>query len=62
VRLDKIGHATVSWDNNFFALMLDKRVRFFSEGRHDFSGLFSSDVDVANVRGELVRVAMRFAS
>jgi hypothetical protein len=59
VRLDKIGHATVSWDNDFFALMLDKRVRFFSEGRHDFAGLFSPDVTVNDLRSELVRVAMR---
>jgi hypothetical protein len=29
VRLDKIGHATVSWSNEFFSLMLDKRVEFF---------------------------------
>jgi hypothetical protein len=29
VRLDKIGHATVSWDDDFFALMLNKRVDFF---------------------------------
>ena len=59
VRLDKIGHATVSWDDDFFVLMLDKRVRFFSDGRHDFSGLFSEDVNVGKLRNELVRIAMR---
>jgi hypothetical protein len=59
VRLDKIGHATVSWGDDFFALMLDKRVSFFSESRYDFSGLFSADVDVQKLRSELVRIAMR---
>jgi hypothetical protein len=59
VRLDKIGHATVSWDDDFFAPMLDKRVCFFSDGRHEFSGLFSSDADVSRLCIELVRIAMR---
>jgi hypothetical protein len=59
VRLDKIGHATVSWDDNFFVPMLDKRVRFFSEGRSDFSGLFSPEIDISTLRNELLRVAMR---
>jgi hypothetical protein len=45
VRLDKIGHATVTWDNQFFSLMLDKRVKFFSGGRHGFAGLFVPRVD-----------------
>src|SRR5262249_24562848 len=59
VRLDKIGHATVSWDDDFFAPMLDRRVRFFSDGRRGFSGLFSADADVSKLCGELVRIAMR---
>jgi hypothetical protein len=59
VRLDKIGHATVSWDTDFFTLMLDKRVRFFSESKIDFAGLFARGLDVGKIRSELVRVAMR---
>lgn len=59
VRLDKIGHATVSWDDNFFSLMLDKRVRFFSGGKYDFAGLFARDVDVQKLHTDLVRTAMR---
>lgn len=38
VRLDKVGHATVSWDDEFFVLMLNKRVAFFSNSRLDFFG------------------------
>ncbi|MBG0803271.1 hypothetical protein IYW40_17560 [Methylocystis sp. H4A] len=59
VRLDKIGHATVAWSDQFFALMLDKRMQFFSNGRMDFSGLFEGSVDVPTIRNELVRVCMR---
>jgi hypothetical protein len=59
VRLDKIGHATVSWDDEFFSLMLNKRVEFYSQGRHSFSGLFSGDVDLAKVVPDLIRVSMR---
>ena len=59
VRLDKIGHATVSWDDEYFALMLDKRVRFFSGDKHGFSGLFSPGMDIDKLRRELIRIAMR---
>lgn len=59
VRLDKLAHATVSWDDNFFSLMLDKRMEHFSSGRVNFSGLFAKGVDVTKIRNELVRVCMR---
>lgn len=59
VRLDKIGHATVSWSDDFFTLMLDKRMEFFSDGRMKFAGLFASNLDVEQIRNELVRVSMR---
>jgi hypothetical protein len=41
VRLDKIGHATITWDDDFFSLMLDKRVQFYSGDRFGFAGLFA---------------------
>lgn len=59
VRLDKIGHATVSWSDEFFALMLDKRMEFYSDSRRDFSGLFENDLNIGLIRSELVRVCMR---
>ncbi len=59
VRLDKIGHATVTWDDEFFFLMLDKRVQFFSDGRHGFNGLFAPKFDAKKLAVELVRVSMR---
>jgi hypothetical protein len=39
--------------------MLEKRMLFFSDKRHSFSGLFAPDIDVQKVQAELVRVAMR---
>ncbi|MGA8583351.1 MAG: hypothetical protein WB715_05850 [Roseiarcus sp.] len=59
VRLDKIGHATVSWSDEFFSLMLDKRVEFFSDGRLNLMGLFVDGSDGAVIRRELTRVSMR---
>lgn len=59
VRLDKIGHASVSWEGRFFEIMLDRRVRFFSEQRLGLGGLFAPDVDVSVVMRDLVRVSMR---
>lgn len=59
VRLDKVGHATVAWDNEFLLLMLEKRVMFYSENKYGFAGLFSGEVPVSDVKAELVRVSMR---
>jgi len=59
VRLDKIGHATVSWDDDFFALMLNKRIRFYSGDRLDFEGLLADNVDTTQIYKDLVAIAMR---
>jgi hypothetical protein len=59
VRLDKIGHATVSWDDDFFALMLNKRILFYSERRLEFAGLLDEGVDVKQVYKELIAISMR---
>lgn len=59
VRLDKIGHATVSWEDKFFSIMLDKRLEFFSAGRISFSGLFESQTNTGEIINELVKASMR---
>jgi hypothetical protein len=59
VRLDKIGHATVTWDGDFFALMLNKRIRFYSDGRLDFSGLLAHGLDVDRIYKDLIGISMR---
>ncbi|RED22218.1 hypothetical protein BJ123_1428 [Rhodopseudomonas thermotolerans] len=59
VRLDKIGHATVSWSDDFLSLMLENRLRYYSEKRYGFEGLFTAETDVDAVKAEVIRVAMR---
>jgi hypothetical protein len=59
VRLDKIGHATVSWDDGFLLLMLEKRIQFFSSGRYGLAGLFSPDVSIEPLKSTIIRVSMR---
>ncbi|MBN9029095.1 MAG: hypothetical protein J0I23_04760 [Rhizobiales bacterium] len=58
-RLDKIGHATVQWDDKFFEEMLNKRVIFYSDKRFGLSGLFESDQNVGSILEGLIRVSMR---
>lgn len=59
VRLDKLGHATVSWDDGFFHSMLDRRVNFYSGGKHNLMSLFQDSTDEAKILDLLVRVSMR---
>jgi hypothetical protein len=59
VRLDKVGHATVSWSDEFLALMLESRMKYYSDGIYKFDGLFAPDFDVETARTEVIRVAMR---
>jgi hypothetical protein len=39
--------------------MLNKRARFFSEGRLDFSGLFVPNIDMKRVYADLISISMR---
>lgn len=59
VRLDKIGHATVSWDDAFFIEMLDRRMQYFSNNRYGFSGLFEKDINIPLIQKELIKISMR---
>jgi hypothetical protein len=59
VRLDKIAHATIEWDNSFFSEMLDARIRFFSNDKFRFKDLFDQSVDVSLAITSIVSIAMR---
>jgi hypothetical protein len=59
VRLDKIGHATVTWPDEFFSLMLEKRVHFYSSDKIGFDGLFADSAYAKRIMPDLVRVSMR---
>ena len=36
IRLDKIGHATVTWEDTFFIQMLNRRMEYYSGKKYDF--------------------------
>ncbi|WP_313032138.1 P-loop ATPase, Sll1717 family [Brucella sp.] len=59
VRLDKLGHATVSWDDKFFQVMLNRRVKFFSDDKKNFIELFSTDTDEHSLINLLISISMR---
>ncbi|WP_136617001.1 MULTISPECIES: hypothetical protein [Mesorhizobium] len=59
VRLDKLGYATVTWDDKFFSLMLDRRTEYFSDKRFPWAGFFRSEVDIAATLALIVKVSMR---
>ncbi|MGY3452970.1 P-loop ATPase, Sll1717 family [Bradyrhizobium sp. USDA 4353] len=63
VRLDKIGHATVSWEDQFFVQMLNRRLEYYSRqrvgGSIGFAGLFEANTNMPKVYSELISVSMR---
>ena len=63
VRLDKIGHATVSWEDLFFVQMLNRRFEYYSKNRAGgsigFHGLFEAGTNMPSVYNELTKVSMR---
>lgn len=59
VRLDKLGHATVSWDDKFFEVMLNRRVEFYSSGKMKLISLFEDGTDERILLDTLAKVSMR---
>jgi hypothetical protein len=59
VRLDKIGHATVTWEDFFFVQMLNRRMEFYSGKKYDFPSLFAEGTNMPKVYKELITVSMR---
>jgi hypothetical protein len=59
VRLDKVGHATVFWDDDFFVQMLNRRMQYYSKNNLDFSGLFLDGANMQKIYSELISVSMR---
>ncbi len=59
VRLDKIGHATVTWEDGFFIQMLNRRMEFYSNKKTTFDGLFTPETNMQKVYAELITVSMR---
>ena len=59
VRLDKVGHAAIEWDDKFFNDMLDARIKYFSGGQLEFDDLFDSGADVDRATSSIIGISMR---
>jgi hypothetical protein len=59
VRLDKITHANITWDEAGLRSMLDSRVKYFSDSKLQFSDFFERSVDYDQFVSSAVRLAIR---
>jgi len=59
VRLDKIAHANITWDLDSLRIMLDSRIKYFSQGRLMFADILNKSLDVDTVFKELGSMALR---
>lgn len=59
IRLDKIAHANISWNNNELKEMLDKRMSFFSDGELKFEDILNIDIDKNKVIEKLIHISVK---
>jgi hypothetical protein len=55
----ELAHATIEWDDKFFAEMLNSRIRYFSDGARVFADLFEKNVDVETATKLIISISMR---
>jgi hypothetical protein len=58
VRLDKIAHANITWNNSSLREMIEARVLFFSSDRFGFSGLIDPALNANEVFDDLVTLSV----
>jgi hypothetical protein len=58
IRLDKIAHANITWNNASLREMIDSRVRFFSSNKFDFSGLIDESISADELFEGLVGLSV----
>lgn len=58
VRLDKIANSSISWNPDEFILMLNRRVKYFSNNKHDFSSLFVNPHVANRAFSSICQIAM----
>jgi hypothetical protein len=59
VRLDKISHANITWEQAGLLEMIEKRVRFFSQDLIGVSDLFASDVSFDDAFTEIANISVK---
>ncbi|NBN62050.1 hypothetical protein GWJ07_20925 [Proteus sp. G2639] len=59
IRLDKIAHTNISWDNDELKEMLDKRMSFFSDGKLNFEGILNISGDKGKAIDQLIHISVK---
>lgn len=59
IRLDKIAHANISWNNDELKEMLDKRMSFFSNGKLKFEDILDVSGDKHKVVEQLIHISVK---
>lgn len=59
IRLDKISHANISWENSELRDMLNKRMAFFSEGRLLFEDVLNINADKDEIINKLINISLK---
>lgn len=58
VRLDKLAHADITWNDESLRAMLEARVKFFSGGTLAFKDIFAEGLDVEATFKSLISIAI----
>lgn len=59
VRLDKIAHSNITWNEENLVKMLDNRAKFFSDEKLSFRDFFEEDVNIAVIQKQLILLSFR---
>lgn len=59
VRMDKVAHANITWDEAGLREMVDERLKFYSDQRMSFSGILMDGIDADSVFKQLVVTSVK---
>ncbi|KAB8142996.1 hypothetical protein F8S13_12200 [Chloroflexia bacterium SDU3-3] len=60
IRLDKIANAFIKWEDNYLRELIEKRLRYFSDGKiQEFSQLCQTSVNTNSILNHIIRLSMK---
>lgn len=59
IRLDKIANANITWEEDNLRKMVDKRIKYFSQGNNDFDSLVDGDMSPDGTFRNIVQLSMQ---
>lgn len=59
IRLDKIAHSNITWDNKSLRKMLESRISYFSNKAINFSGMLDTSIDADKQFEEFVDITVK---